>query len=161
MRNNSKRNANDKAKKDAEFNKKINQYINKELSKYPIINWEYPKPLLLVLKERSMSYMDNTFDNFWQIAAQGVQPLFMNYTRTDLARNKAAAMLLDSDFTHLIMLDVDHKHPPDIVQRLSQWFLRDKLMKDKKNILEKYTNSQKNIIVLFNSIQERVCVSLI
>jgi hypothetical protein len=57
------------------------------------------------------------------IAMQGVQPLFINYTRTDLARNKLALELLKSPFTHLIMLDIDHKHPPDIVQKLSRWFL--------------------------------------
>jgi len=56
-----------------------------------------------------------------QIAAQGPVMLNMPYQRTDLARNKAAQELLKTDFTHLLMLDIDHVHPADIVQRLARW----------------------------------------
>ncbi|OGV68125.1 MAG: hypothetical protein A3K18_28150, partial [Lentisphaerae bacterium RIFOXYA12_64_32] len=40
--------------------------------------------------------------------------------RTDVARNRYAESLLASDFTHLLMLDCDHDHPVDLVQRLSR-----------------------------------------
>lgn len=36
------------------------------------------------------------------------------YRRTDLARNELVKMLLDSEFTHLLMLDADHQHPSDL-----------------------------------------------
>ena len=112
------------------------QYINNLLNTLPIASWQWPRVMLVVLKERAISYADEVFDNLWQIAAMGVQPLFINYSRTDLARNKIAQNLLASDFTHVIMLDIDHKHPIDIVQRLARWFLVDALAdeKDKKNV---------------------------
>jgi hypothetical protein len=106
--------------------KENTQYINKLLNTFPIASWPWPRILLVVLKERSIPYADEVFDNFWQIAAQGVQPLFINYSRTDLARNKIAEKLLSSNSTHVIMLDIDHQHPIHIVQRLARWFLLDK-----------------------------------
>ncbi len=112
------------------------EYINNLLNSLPIASWVWPRILLYVLKERSISYADDVMDNLWQIAMQGVQPLFINYSRTDLARNKAAEKLLASNFTHLIMLDIDHKHPIDIVQKLARWFLIDKFNSEneKRNI---------------------------
>ena len=43
----------------------------------------------------------------------------------DEARNQAAIALLKSDFTHLLMLDIDHVHPYNIVQRLARWVIMD------------------------------------
>lgn len=112
------------------------QYINKLLNTLPIGSWAWPRILVVVLKERAISYADECFDNLWQIASMGANPLFLTYTRTDLARNKIAAKLLSSNYTHVLMLDIDHKHPIDIIQRLARWFLVDKLAdeKAKKNV---------------------------
>lgn len=112
------------------------QYINKLLNTLPIGSWEWPRILIVVLKERSISYADEVFDNLWQIASMGANPLFLTYTRTDLARNKIAAKLISSNYTHVLMLDIDHKHPIDIIQRLARWFLIDRLAEEKarKNI---------------------------
>lgn len=126
MRNNQKRNADKQEKKALTEQEQLEQRlknINNRLQVLPIASWEYPRVLLSVLKERSISYADQVFDSLYMIAMQGVQPLFINYTRTDLARNKLAVEFLKSPFTHLIMLDIDHKHPADIVQKLSRWFL--------------------------------------
>ncbi len=43
----------------------------------------------------------------------------------DQARNLLAKHLLATDYTHLLMLDADHHFPPDIVERLSRWVVRD------------------------------------
>lgn len=72
-----------------------------------------------------MSYASMVFPRFMQIAAQGVRLTHQDYTRTDLARNRFAKTLLGSEFTHILMLDVDHIHPVDIVQRLARWVLID------------------------------------
>lgn len=56
-----------------------------------------------------------------QIIQQNFPLLQSEYQRTDVARNFAADALLHSDHTHLLMLDTDHIHPPDIVQRLARW----------------------------------------
>lgn len=60
-----------------------------------------------------------------EIAAQGVPFIKQDYQRTDLARNRLAMELLKSNYTHILMLDADHTHPTDIVQRLARWVLLD------------------------------------
>lgn len=53
-------------------------------------------------------------------------PMFPRlYGRTDINRNEFARQLLDSDYTHLLMLDTDHIHPPDVVERLVRWVIED------------------------------------
>ena len=60
------------------------------------------------------------------IAQRGHPFVRMPYTRTDLARNSLAEHLLrETQFTHLLMLDADHRHPQDIVERLSRWVVKD------------------------------------
>ena len=36
-----------------------------------------------------------------------------------------AKWLLDSDFTHILMLDADHLHSADVVERLTRWVVAD------------------------------------
>ena len=62
---------------------------------------------------------------FEQIIQLGFPILQTEYQRTDVARNRMALMLLQSPYTHLLMLDSDHLHQPDIVKRLAFWALRD------------------------------------
>lgn len=95
------------------------------LNTLPIMQWPFPRVLVAFLLERSISYADLVFPTIVQIAAQGPVILNMPYQRTDLARNRAAIELLKTDFTHLLMLDIDHIHPHDIVQRLARWPLAD------------------------------------
>lgn len=95
------------------------------LEQYPIMNWAFPRILVAFLLERSISYADLVFPSIVQIAAQGPVILNMPYQRTDLARNRASMELLKTDFTHLLMLDIDHVHPTDIIQRLARWVLKD------------------------------------
>ncbi len=45
--------------------------------------------------------------------------------RVDLTRNKLAEKVLSDDFTHVLMLDCDHDHPADIVERLFRWMIQD------------------------------------
>lgn len=96
-----------------------------EILKKPVGAWEWPKILLCIPLERALSYADKCFWNFMMIARTGAAFLPMSYMRTDLYRNKVATELLKSDFTHLIMLDADHQHPFDIVQRLARWVIAD------------------------------------
>ena len=93
------------------------------LDKKPISAWPWPRIVVGVLQERAMSHADDVFYNFWAIAQQGTPIFPMPYTRTDIIRNQMAIRLLQSDYTHVLMLDIDHKHPPDIVQRLARWVL--------------------------------------
>jgi hypothetical protein len=93
------------------------------LSRRPISAWPYPRIIVGVPQERSMGHADEVFYNFWAIASQGVPIIKIPYGRIDLTRNKMAIALLKTNFTHLLMLDIDHMHPPDIVQRLAGWVI--------------------------------------
>ncbi|RPJ24411.1 MAG: glycosyltransferase family 2 protein [Planctomycetaceae bacterium] len=95
------------------------------LRQQPVHAWEWPRIVVGVPMERTMAHADDVFFNFLAIAQNGVPFIKQNYTRTDVARNKMAMQLLQSDFTHLLMLDVDHIHPTDIVQRLARWVVAD------------------------------------
>lgn len=83
----------------------------------------WPRPILGVPLERTIAHADKVFYNFIGIAQQGWPFIQVSYGRTDLARNRMALHLLASDFTHLIMLDLDHTHPINIVQRLMNHFV--------------------------------------
>jgi hypothetical protein len=65
--------------------------------------------------------MQEAFFGFLHIAVQGWPFAELAYTRNDIARYKLSKHLLESDFTHLLMMDSDHRHPHDIVQRLARW----------------------------------------
>ena len=128
------RRQNEKDRAEIERKRKI---IEDELKTVPILKWRSMKIALVVLKERSISYADEVLDPLALIWSMGPAQLNINYTRTDLARNTAAMKLLGSDFTHLVMLDIDHKHPIDIISRLARWFLMDKYIPEngiRKNI---------------------------
>lgn len=93
------------------------------LDQLPISSWEWPRIAVGIPLERNVPYAGMTFFNFLQIAAQGPAFLDIKYSRVDVVRNLMASALLQSDYTHLLMLDIDHVHPIDIVQRLARWLL--------------------------------------
>jgi hypothetical protein len=62
------------------------------------------------------------FFGFIQIFTQGWPLARLEYTRNDIARCKFGEFLVNSNYTHLLMLDSDHVHPADIVPRLARWF---------------------------------------
>jgi hypothetical protein len=95
------------------------------LNMQPIGAWPYPRIAVAPLLERSISYADKVFWPFISMAQQGAPFIKMGYGRTDLNRNKAATELLKSNYTHVLMLDIDHTHPEDIIQRLAKWCLMD------------------------------------
>lgn len=77
------------------------------------------KIMCAVPMERTID--QHAFFGFLNIAMYGWAFCEQAYTRNDIARYKFAKHLLESDFTHLLMMDSDHIHPHDIVQRLARW----------------------------------------
>jgi len=78
-----------------------------------------PRVLVGVLPERHGVPTAEIFFDFIAIATRGHPFVRLPYSRTDLARNMLAEHLLNEPrCTHLLMLDCDHRHPPDIVERL-------------------------------------------
>jgi hypothetical protein len=59
------------------------------------------------------------------VALRGWPLLESGYGRTDVNRNRIAQQLLNSDYTHVLMLDTDQLHPPDVVERHARWVLSD------------------------------------
>ena len=79
------------------------------------------KPLLGIPVERTGTVNGETFGAFLRIARQGWDMVFTDYGRIDLTRCRMAQKLLETDHTHLIMLDADHVHPMDVVAKLVRW----------------------------------------
>jgi len=91
----------------------------------PIAAWPYPRICLHILMERAISFGDKVIYPWLMMAQAGVHIMEMPYIRTDLARNQSAINLLKSDFTHHLMIDADHVHPYDLVERLAKWVILD------------------------------------
>lgn len=89
----------------------------------PILGSRDPnmKVMIGIPMERTMHQL--AFFGFWEIAMGGWPLTRLPYTRNDVARQQEAEFLMQSDYTHLCMLDSDHTHPGDIVQRLARWFI--------------------------------------
>lgn len=100
----------------------------KVLETWPVAAWKWPKVCVCVPQFPALPHADDVFYNFWAIAQQGTPCLRMPYGRVDMVRNKAGVGLLSSPFTHILMLDADHIHPEDIVQRLCKWVILDPKM---------------------------------
>jgi len=80
-----------------------------------------PKVLVGIPVERTIPTA--AFWGFLQIVQQGYAFTCLPYMRCDVARNQIVKEFLspaNSVFTHLLMLDMDHVHPPDIVERLAR-----------------------------------------
>ena len=95
------------------------------LGALPIKAWPWPRPLLYVPMFAALPHAADVFGYFMAIATQG--PAFINagQNMVGLAREKGCQQLMDSNFTHIVMLDADHQHQHDIIQRLCRWVIDD------------------------------------
>lgn len=91
------------------------------LNTLPISSWPYPRVALAIPIERSISYAEKVFYNFLYIASQSPWFIECPYGRIDVIRNQIAIQLLATDLTHVLMLDIDHKHPENIIQSFAKW----------------------------------------
>lgn len=93
---------------------------------YPIDAWEWPRIAVFVPLTPAMPYADEVFPHFIEIARTGVRFFYHPYGSTDSVRNRIAETLLLSDYTHILYLDSDQKHLPDIVVRMAKWVIEDR-----------------------------------
>jgi len=91
------------------------------LNTLPISSWKYPRIALAIPIERAISHAGIVFYNFLYIASQAPWFIEAPYGRIDIVRNNIAIQLLKSQCTHVLMLDVDHKHPVRIIQEFAKW----------------------------------------
>jgi hypothetical protein len=91
----------------------------------PISNWEWPRIVVFIPLPIALPFVSDVLPNFIAIAQQGAPFIWVPHGRTDYVRNQAADKLLESSYTHILMLDSDHKHPPNIVQRLARHVVED------------------------------------
>lgn len=96
------------------------------MSQWPVDSWPWPKIAVYVPIEPSWGKADELFPYFTAIARSGVRFLYHPAGRTDVVRNRVAAIFLEqTEYTHLLMLDSDMKHPADVVQRMARWVIQD------------------------------------
>ena len=95
------------------------------LNKWPIGGWEWPRIVVHIPMMSALLYADKVFGRLWAIAQQGVPFLPLGADVTHVVRNRAGEALLMSDFTHILMLDADHLHQVDIVQRMARRVIQD------------------------------------
>jgi len=76
------------------------------------------QPLVGVPLERAISDAEVVYPWLMALGQQGWPIVSTGYGRTDVTRNRMAEHLLESPQTHLVMLDIDHDHPQDVVARL-------------------------------------------
>jgi len=78
------------------------------------------RPIVGIPLERAISFADQVYP--WMMAIAQQWPICVqSYQRVDKGRNIFAEHLLDEPrFTHLVMLDLDHEHPIDIVGKLCE-----------------------------------------
>ena len=87
---------------------------------------EKPKARVMIGVPMERTVPEPAFWSFIALAQQGYAFVSRPYDRIDVTRNRLAQHLVDSrEFTHLLMLDLDHQHPHDIVKRLARWWLKD------------------------------------
>lgn len=85
-----------------------------------------PRARVLIGVPMERTVLEASFWSFIALAQEGYAFVRRPYDRIDVTRNRMAQHLLDThEFTHLLMLDMDHQHPPDIVRRLTRWWLKD------------------------------------
>lgn len=102
------------------------------LGAQPIRAWPWPRIVLYVPMFQALPYADDVFYDFMLIAQQGPPLLRAKYGRTDYSRNMAVEKFLRPrlpdgrpQFTHILMLDADHRHPQHIIQSLARWVIAD------------------------------------
>lgn len=84
-----------------------------------------PWPRILIGIPLPMYMNSVPFYAFWKIASRGWPIIELPPDRCDAARNIYARKAAKSGATHLCLLDADHIHPPDIVERLARWVIAD------------------------------------
>ena len=85
----------------------------------------YPRIALAIPFERNV-YTEAVHSLFHIIQNGHLAAMFLHgYSRCDRSRNDFGIALLESNCTHVLMLDSDHQHPADIVVRLGRHVARD------------------------------------
>lgn len=95
------------------------------LTHYPVASWPWPRIAVFVPLEKAWPHSDRLFPSFIQVAQCGVPFLWQPAGRTDVVRNEIAYALLESRFTHVLMLDSDQTHRGDIVQVMAKHIIDD------------------------------------
>ena len=95
------------------------------LDTYPVQSWPWPRIAVYVPLLPCLPDAPRVFGNFWAIAQQGVPLINAGYGEIAMQRCKVAEHLLESTYTHVLMLDHDHEHPYDIVQALAKRVIED------------------------------------
>ena len=77
------------------------------------------KPVIGLAMERCIPYADDVFWSLLKLAQQGYPFIQAQTGPIDVTCNRFARHLLATDYTHLIILGIDHDHPPGLVRKFA------------------------------------------
>ena len=95
------------------------------LKQWPVSLWKWPRIVVYVPWPSALPDASDVNPGFLEIARHGTMFMHLPYGFADRMRNEAAKTLLRSDYTHILMLDSDHVHPHNIVQKLAKHVIED------------------------------------
>jgi len=89
----------------------------------PVREWPYPKVVVSIPLERTLSYAPEVLPSLVNIGQKGASVIWHPYAAVEVVRTHAVIRFLSDSrgWTHLLFLDSDHKHPADIIERLCKW----------------------------------------
>ncbi|MBU2249788.1 MAG: hypothetical protein KKD77_23780 [Gammaproteobacteria bacterium] len=90
------------------------------LDRYPIDCWPWPRIAVFVPMAGNWGRADELWPTFSEIARSGVRIFYHPADITAVVRNRVAEGFLTTEYTHLLMLDSDQRHPTDIVQKMAR-----------------------------------------
>jgi hypothetical protein len=77
------------------------------------------KLVITIPLERSYPYADLTIPNLYAIASMGIPAIFQPYGEVCQTINAAIEIFLMSEGTHLLILDNDHVHIPNMIEQFA------------------------------------------
>jgi hypothetical protein len=93
----------------------------------PMDKWAYPRILVGIPLTSSLPNADWVLPFVSFLGQRKASFVWVKHNRIDIVRNHMAIKLLEEyNKTHLLMLDPDHTHPEDIIERLARWVVLDR-----------------------------------
>lgn len=95
-------------------------------NQFPVSSWIWPRVVCFTPMLAAWPMADEIWPFFNEITRKnGVEWIYEPYGSIDSVRNRAVEQFLKTDHTHILFMDADMKHRPDIVQAFARHVISD------------------------------------